>query len=113
MVIKRIGVLSSGKIVGLLYALFGLLIGGLFSIFSLIGSAIGLAASGGETEAWIGALFGIGAVFIFPIFYGFLGFIGGILSALFYNLVAAMVGGLELEVEGPAQAPPAVAPASY
>ena len=45
------------------------------------------------------------------LFYGFLGFIGGILSALFYNLVAGMVGGLELEVEGPPQKPTAAAPA--
>ena len=89
MVIKRIGAFSSGKIVGLIYAL---------------GSAIGLAASGGEAEAWIGALFGVGAVIILPIFYGVLGFVGGLLSALLYNLVAGLVGGLEIEVEGSGQA---------
>lgn len=104
MIIKQIGVFSSGKIIGLIYALIGLLIGGLFSLFALISSAIGLAASGGETEAWIGALFGVGAVIIFPIFYGVLGFVGGLLSALLYNLVAGLVGGLEIEVEGSGQA---------
>jgi hypothetical protein len=34
-----------------------------------------------------------------PIFYGAMGFIGGAIGALLYNLFAGMVGGIEIEVE--------------
>jgi hypothetical protein len=34
-----------------------------------------------------------------PIFYGVLGAIGGALTAVMYNVVAGMVGGLSIETE--------------
>jgi hypothetical protein len=34
-----------------------------------------------------------------PIIYGIIGFIGGAIGALLYNLFAGMVGGVEIEVE--------------
>lgn len=95
-VLKRIGVLSCGKITGLLYALMGLIFGCIFALLSLLGA--GVAASGGETEALWGALFGVGAVIFLPLFYGVLGFIGGLIMALLYNLVAGWIGGLEVEL---------------
>ena len=97
MVLKRIGILSAGKIAGLIYACFGLLVGAFFSLFALIGSVAGMSA--GEEEAAFGLLFGVGAVIIMPLFYGFIGFVGGLISALIYNLLAKVVGGLELELE--------------
>jgi len=98
MVLKRIGVLSCGKVSGFVYAILGLIIGTFVTLFALLGAAIGAAASGSD-EAWIGALFGVGAIIIFPIFYGVLGFIMGIISAAIYNLVAGFAGGLEIELE--------------
>ena len=43
-----------------------------------------------------------------PVFYGILGFIGGAIGALVYNLAAGVVGGVRVELEGvaPAYAPP-------
>jgi hypothetical protein len=41
----------------------------------------------------------VGAVIFLPIFYGIIGFVGGLISALLYNLIARLVGGIELEVE--------------
>jgi hypothetical protein len=43
-----------------------------------------------------------------PVFYGILGFIGGMIGALVYNLAAGIVGGIRFELEGvtPAYAPP-------
>ena len=48
---------------------------------------------------WFGGLFGVGAVIFLPIIYGVLGAIGGALTAVFYNIIAGMVGGLQIETE--------------
>jgi hypothetical protein len=44
-------------------------------------------------------LFGVGFIIFLPIFYGILGFIGGLITAWTYNLVARFAGGLEIELE--------------
>ena len=86
--VKRIGVLSLAKILGILYAIFGLIVGALFALFPLIG------LSADET----GLFFGTVSIIIFPILYGIMGFIGGIITAFFYNLIVGKVGGLEVEL---------------
>jgi hypothetical protein len=91
--VRKIGVLSLGKIVGIVYAVIGLIFGAIITAASLlIGSA--MAAWGFE-----GDMFGTGAIIVLPIFYGVMGFIMGIVVALVYNLVAKSIGGLELDVE--------------
>jgi hypothetical protein len=42
----------------------------------------------------------MGAAFtvMIPVLYGVMGFIGGIIGALIYNLVAKWIGGIEVEV---------------
>jgi hypothetical protein len=97
MVVRRIGVLSLAKIMGALYAGFGLIAGAIFALFSIFGAAIGAAASE-SGEPLLGLVFGIGAVIFMPVFYGIMGFVGGIFSAALYNLVSGYVGGLELEL---------------
>jgi len=87
--VKKIGVLSFAKILGLLYAIFGLIVGALFSLFPLTGF-VGAAD--------VGLFFGTASIIIFPIIYGIMGFIGGLITAFFYNLVAGKIGGLELEI---------------
>lgn len=97
MVLRRIGVLSLGKVLGVLYAGLGLLFGGLFSLFSLLGAAIGATQdAGGAAFAF---LFGVGAIVFMPLFYGLIGFIGGLLTALLYNVAAGITGGLELDLQ--------------
>ncbi len=98
MTLKRIGVLSLGLMAGGIYASIGLIIGFFFTVLSLLGSAMSMMDQGGG-EAAFGFLFGIGAIVIFPILYGILGFIGGMLVALFYNLIAKFLGGVEIELE--------------
>lgn len=95
MVIRRVDVLSLGKVLGTLYALMGLIFGALFSLFAVLGAAIGSAA--GEEEAIFGLVFGAGAVVVLPLFYGLMGFLGGMLTAFFYNLAAGWVGGIVVE----------------
>ena len=54
------------------------------------------AGSGGGAEV---LFMGGGAVIFLPIFYGIAGFIGGILSALVYNAVSGMAGGIQMKLE--------------
>lgn len=97
MTVKRIGVLSCGKLMAVIYAGLGLLIGGVFTLFTLLGSAIGMAA--GEENAVLGLIFGLGAIIVMPLFYGTIGLIAGLLASALYNLAARLVGGVELQVE--------------
>ncbi|HEX4952739.1 MAG TPA: hypothetical protein VF017_05020 [Thermoanaerobaculia bacterium] len=97
MKLKRIGVLSAGLTAALLYAGLALIIGAVISFLSLLGAGIGAAS--GEDMAWLAPLFGLGAIIVLPIVYGFFGFLGGVLSAFFYNLAARLTGGIELTLE--------------
>ena len=95
MVIKRIGPVSCAKITGLLYAILGIVVGALFSIASLAG---GLASntSGG---AGFGSLIGVGAIVLFPILYGGGGFIATLIGAWLYNVLAGVIGGIEMDLQ--------------
>lgn len=96
MIVKRVGPLSFAKISGVLYALLGLIAGGLISIVSLIGGAL---APDGSEGGMIGMLFGAAAVILLPICYGLLGFVMSLIMAALYNLAAGWAGGLELDVQ--------------
>ena len=96
-VVRRIGVLSVGKVGGLIYGTLGLIFGAIFAGVSLLG---GFAAMGrNEAAGALGMFFGVGAIVFLPIFYGILGALMGMLMAAIYNLVAGMIGGIELDVE--------------
>ena len=97
MTVRNIGVLSLGKISGLIYAAFGLMVGVLLTPISLLGALGGFQE--GSAGVLFGLLFGVGAIFFLPLLYGVMGWITGILCALFYNLTARFFGGLELEME--------------
>jgi hypothetical protein len=71
------------------------------ALMSLAGVALEAQAQGNGPQ--IPALFfGVAAVILVPLFYGVFGFISGIIYAAIYNLIAAAVGGLELDFERPA-----------
>ncbi|MEX1130298.1 MAG: hypothetical protein WD227_11155 [Vicinamibacterales bacterium] len=95
MVVKSIGVVSVGKMYGAITAAMGLLFGIGIALFSVLGA--GLADT--TESAILGPVLGVGAVIVLPIFYGVLGFIGGVIGAALYNLFAAMVGGVEIQTE--------------
>lgn len=101
MVIRRVGVLSLAKLMGVLYAGIGLVFGILFALFSLLGGGAMMAsgAEGGAGGAGMMMGMGIGAAIIFPIFYGLFGFIGGLITGWLFNLAAGFVGGLEIETQ--------------
>jgi hypothetical protein len=98
MIIKRISPMSCAKMSGLLYAVIGLLVGAFVSLFiATLGSMI--PPDEAQMSGFVGMLFGAGAIVVLPIFYGVLGFIGGAIVAVFYNLIAGWAGGLEIEVQ--------------
>ena len=94
MVINRIAPFSLAKISGTLYAIIGLIFGALISLIAMAGAM----AAAGDQGSMFGAMFGVGAIVLFPIFYGCLGFVGSLIVAWLYNLLAGMVGGVELDV---------------
>jgi hypothetical protein len=94
MVIKRVGPVSCARIVGILYAMFGVVTGAFFSIAALVG---GFGPD--PSESAFGAMIGAGAVVTFPILYGMMGFVGTLIGAWLYNLLAASLGGIELDVQ--------------
>ena len=98
--VKRIGVLSAAKIMAVMYGVIGLLIGALYACLGLTITAGSLAA---EMEE-IGLGGGITVILVaicMPFFYAFLGAIAGAIGALIYNVFAGLVGGIELDLQGP------------
>ena len=95
-VVRQIGVVSVGKIYGAISAAIGLLVGIGFALASMVG--LGLAGEDGS--AVFGAVFGVGSIVFFPLLYGAMGFVGGMLGALLYNVFAGMVGGVSVQLEG-------------
>jgi hypothetical protein len=95
MILKRVGVLSVGKMMGCLYAVLGLIEGAIFSLVSVLG-----ATFGSHEGLFPGALFGVLAIIFLPLIAGVIGFIGGIIVGALYNVASGMIGGIELEFEG-------------
>jgi hypothetical protein len=92
-IIKSVGVLSVAKILGLVYACLGLIFTPLFLLMGLLGSALG------QQNSPVAGIFGIGFAVLLPVLYGAVGFVGGAIGALLYNLFAKWVGGFELQIE--------------
>src|ERR1700736_1394021 len=88
---KRVGVLSMAKMQAGVCALIALV----FIPFFLLAGVLGMALPGQSSAAGL-----VGAIFmciVMPILYGIFGFIFGAIWAFVYNLVAARMGGIEVE----------------
>lgn len=99
--LRRIRVGSAARVAGVMYAILGLVAGIFIALVSMASAGFLAGARNDDLPAWFAPLFGIGAVVIFPILYGVMGLIFGAATAAVYNLVAGMVGGLDLELEQP------------
>jgi hypothetical protein len=95
MIITRVGPVSFAKVSGFLYALIGLLVGGILSLVAMAGGF----ASDAADAAGLGAIISVGAVIILPIVYGLMGFVATLIAAWLYNLAAGLVGGVEVDVQ--------------
>ncbi len=88
MEIRSIEIWSAAKVLGATYALIGLIVGVLSTIAVLIG--------GGGNEGYMAAGSVVGT-FLIIIVYGIGGLIAGVLTAVFYNIVASVVGGIRIQ----------------
>ena len=91
--LRSLDVISCAKIYGIIHFILGIL----FALFFVLIGLIGVAATPGQQK------FGMIGVLIFaaltPFLYGALGFVIGAVSALLYNWIASMVGGIKMELE--------------
>ena len=77
---KSFDVVSVGKILAVIWAIIGFFYGLMFaSVASFVPELAG---------------FGIASIVIMPIMFAIMGFIGGIICAFIYNIVAGKVGGI-------------------
>jgi hypothetical protein len=105
-IVRRIGVMSLGKLMGITYGCLGLL----FMPFFLVAGGLSMF---GAPAADRGAAIGGGMVLmalIFPIVYAVMGFVGGIIAAFIYNLASQWVGGIEIELAPQQPTPPVPVP---
>src|SRR3569833_3009087 len=100
MIIRRVGPLSCAKIAGIIYAVLGLVLGAAVSMFAMIGAALS-STQRPETALTpiLGVVFGVGAIVMLPLFYGVIGSLSWPIGAWRYNLIAAKLGGIEIDVE--------------
>ena len=93
--VKHIGAVSLATTMGVLYGALGLIVG---AIIALIALAIPSSGLGGST-GMLGMMCGVASVIVLPLVYGILGFVGGLIMAAIYNVVAKVTGGVELTME--------------
>jgi hypothetical protein len=96
MIIRRVGVWSVSRMYGAVSAVGGLIAGLMLAGVALFSASS--AAANADMPAFLGPIFGIGAVIFLPIFYGVLGLLVGAIGGALYNLFAGMVGGIEIDV---------------
>ena len=116
MTIKRFGVWSVAKMHGILWFIFGLIIGVIYGLFFIIfGAAMSSftpereAAAAGMSSVVAGVVFMV----VIPVFYGVLGLIGGAIGALVYNALAGIIGGIKFELEGVQEYAPPPPPSNW
>ena len=85
--IRRFGVGQTAKMLGVLYALMGLVLIPIFLIASMYSPST--------------AGYGMGVALALPVIYGIIGFVFTAIGCAIYNLVAGWIGGIEIEIEQP------------
>jgi hypothetical protein len=97
--LKSVNPLRAGLVLGVLYAIMIFIAVLVIIPFGLTGLFSGSNSIGGTEAAGMGIGMGLGMLILGPLIYGVVGFIGGVISAWIYNLVAKLTGGLEFTLE--------------
>jgi hypothetical protein len=93
--LRRVGPVSVGKIMALIYLVMGLIFGG-FAL--LIASVAPQPAANAPIHNFPFSVTHATALIFMIIFYPIVGFIGGVISAFIYNLAAGVIGGIEMDL---------------
>jgi hypothetical protein len=100
--VKRINIFSFGKFQAALFALLGLLAGILYSFGGLVIDAlvsIGWISSSSTPGLSFGTVLAFCALIGMPIIFANVGFLTGIVEAVFNNLYTKWFGGVEMDFE--------------
>ena len=100
--IKKIGVLSTGKLSAVWMGLFGIVAGVLYSFGGLaIDTLVTLEViSSAETPGLsFGTVLAFGALIGMPALFALYGFVVGVVGAWLFNLASKISGGLKIELE--------------
>ena len=81
--------LKAGIVLAALYGILSLIFVPFFLLAAVVGS------KSGET---LPAVFGVGFAIMMPVIYAVVGFLGGLIGAALYNLIAKWTGGFVFEV---------------
>jgi hypothetical protein len=97
--LKRVDVISVGKIMGLVYGFLALV----FVPFILIAMITGLY---GQTATGVGAgVVAIVLIIMVPVLYGGIAFVVGCVAGLVYNFIAGKFGGVKFQLKPPYASP--------
>jgi hypothetical protein len=100
MILRNLGILSCGKMLGAVGAGIGLALGAFFSILAaaeaILHNVVARLAPAELTMMFTAALF-------LPVVYGVMGFAVGIVGAFSFNLASRRFGGIELDLAPPAR----------
>ncbi len=97
-IVKKVGPISLAKLQGVGGVILGLIMGILFTVVGGVASQFAEKATGSSASLGI-AGFGAASIIIFPIMYGIIGFVSGLVSGWIYNVVAGWVGGIQIELQ--------------
>lgn len=90
--------MSLGKIQALAGIVIGLIIGLVMLATSIFMGSI-LSTGGAAVPRGGLAMMGGLSIITLPILYGLLGFVGGVIGAWIYNIIAKWIGGIEIDLE--------------
>lgn len=97
--LRRVGVWSYARIAGLTGLAIGLVIGAVYFLIGLVVGGAGAFGDAGMAPAFLGLLFGAGALVFMPLLYGAIGLVFGAFYAWVYNMAAGAFGGVELDLD--------------
>lgn len=99
--IKKLGVFSVAKIQAIVMGGVSLLVAVPVGLIMIAMGLTGAGFGGNNALAGGGMLAGVGIFYIIgiPIIYAIVGFIGGAIGALIYNVCSGVIGGIEMELE--------------
>ena len=91
--LRSMDVVSCAKVYGIIHMVIGIV----FGLFFVVIGLVGLASAPGQGKLGMVGVLIVAA--LSPFVYGAIGFVIGALMALLYNWIAAVVGGIKVELE--------------